>query len=260
MNMLKIHWSQQLWKAVASRERHHKVRKERRASTCGAPADGSRAAVHPRSPQHLGQRFRGIHMLLYKAIISHFGHGWASQCGRLLPALSANRLLPAILVLAGVKPGWIFVEDSAAVPSMQHRTGAVLYNLAVYLGFMVLPTAHLLPGVKVEALLCMLFSDVLGKKEFPWQGKREAYGFLKLRFPCSKTTDFLRCHKIIPNKWTQSRLTFCPASLYWELAKPCNENEFTPDLVLVFCFCDVWVDPDFNQGIIYSQVFAAEIL
>lgn len=40
---------------------------------CGAPADGSQAATHPTSPWHLGQHFCGIHMLLYKAIISHLG-------------------------------------------------------------------------------------------------------------------------------------------------------------------------------------------
>jgi len=92
-------------KAVASRKRHHKVSKERRASMCRAPADGSQAAMHPTSPQHLGQHFCGIHMLLYKAIISHFRHGLASQSGHFLPVLSANRLLPAILMLASVKPG-----------------------------------------------------------------------------------------------------------------------------------------------------------
>lgn len=171
MNMLKIHWSQQLWKAVASRERHHKVRKERRASTCGAPADGSRAAVHPRSPQHLGQRFRGIHMLLYKAIISHFGHGWASQCGRLLPALSANRLLPAILVLAGVKPGWIFVEDSAAVPSMQHRRVlcCITWLFIWGLWFFLLPTCFQVSKWK----LCFACSLVMfwGKRNFCGGGK-----------------------------------------------------------------------------------------
>lgn len=103
MNMLKTNTEAQ--KAIASREQHHEVLKERRALMCEAPADGSWAAMHLTSPWHLGQHFCGIHMLLYKAIISHFGHGWASQSGGLLPVLSANQLQPPILVLAGAKAG-----------------------------------------------------------------------------------------------------------------------------------------------------------
>lgn len=71
-----------------------------------------------------------------------FGHGWASQCGRLLPVLNANRLLPAILVLAGAKPGWIFVEDSAAVPWTQHRRTlfCITWLFISGLWFFLLPT------------------------------------------------------------------------------------------------------------------------
>ena len=185
---------------------------------CRAPADGSQAAMHPTSPQHLGQHFCGIHMLLYKAIISHFRHGLASQSGHFLPVLSANRLLPAILMLASVKPGWILVEDSAAVPWMQHRRMlfCITWLFIWGLWFFLSPVCFQVSEWKFCSVCALVM--FWEKRNFCVGEKKEGSGFLKLRFPCPKTTDFLWCHKITEIKWTQSHLNFCPASLYWELA------------------------------------------
>jgi len=62
--------------------------------------------------------------------------------------------------------------------------------MAVYLGFMVLPIACLLPGVRVEVLLCVCFSDVLGKKEFLCRGKKGGVWFFKAQIPLSKNYRF----------------------------------------------------------------------
>lgn len=53
-----------------------------------APAAGSRSRPSCGSSA-CGQRWGGIRVLLYQAIISHFRHGWASQRARSLPALIA---------------------------------------------------------------------------------------------------------------------------------------------------------------------------
>lgn len=130
-------------------------------------------------------------MLLCKAIISHFGQACAVVCCQCLALVAC--CLPSSRWQARSQAEFLW---RAVQPFLMDD---VLYNMAVYLGFMFLPIDCLLPGVKVEALPCVLFSDVL-------VGEGEWYVLKKLRFPCPKPTDFLQCSKIILIKLTQSQL------------------------------------------------------
>lgn len=84
---------------------------------------------------------------------------------------------------------------------------AVLYIMAVYLGFMF----FLCFQVSKWKHCCLFFSNVMGKKKknkgvFLRREEKEMEQLLKLRFPCPKPTNFLQCQKINLSKRTSVQL------------------------------------------------------
>lgn len=116
-----------------------------------------------------------------------------------------RRQLSVILDMAG---------QGSVILSCQHwalvacsSLDAVLYSMAVYLGFMFFACFQ----VSQWKLCCVFFSAMLWgkeeKKELLWEGKKGRwYNFLKLRFRCPKPTYFLQCHKINLIKWASGQL------------------------------------------------------
>lgn len=187
MNMLKFHWSQQLWKAVASREQHHEVHKERRGSMCGAPADGSWAAMHPTSPQHLGQRSCGIHMLLYRQLSVILG-----MAGQASVVVCCQHWA----LIARCLPSWCGQAWSQAeclqrtVQQFPERStnGRWFVKWGCSCGVYGSSCCLSASRCQREALLNVHFSDVLGKKEFLWWWRRKwRVWFFKAQIPPSKS-------------------------------------------------------------------------